>query len=556
MGLINLKIISLLASNLSNQKFMKRILTQKVQRLSILLFIALSTGVLVAQPWGRFGRGADSEPKDPVIKAIVDKANNDSQLEVLAHELMDQIGPRLVGTPQMKIANDWAVEKYKNWDIKAENQQWGEWRAWERGISHMHMVEPRVQSLRGTQLAWSPATPKGGVTADVILLPENIEDSLSFAKWLPNVKGKLVMTSMLQPTGRPDKSWEEYALPESFEKMKSERDSLEREWNANIRKTGFNNRSLPVVLEEAGAVGIVTSYWSKAYGSNKIFGASTKNIVTIDLSLEDYGMVYRLAQSGQTPKLWIVAESKGSGNVPTFNTIARIDGTEKPDEYVILSAHFDSWDGGTGATDNGTGTITMMEAARILKEVYPNPKRTILIGHWGSEEQGLNGSRAFVEDHPEIIAKTQAVFNQDNGTGRVKDVSGSGFLHSYDYFGRWLSKVPYQVRKEITTTYPGMPAGGGTDHASFVAAGVPGFGLSSLSWEYWNVTWHTNADTYDKIVFDDVRNNVILVATLVYQACEDPQFTSREKINLPMNTWTGKPMEWPEQRSPERKGGQ
>ena len=112
---------------------------------------------------------------------------------------------------------------------------------------------------------------------------------------------------------------------------------------------------------------------------------------------------------------------------PTFNTIGEIKGTEKPDEYVILSAHFDSWDGGTGATDNGTGTITMMEAIRILKKIYPNPKRTILIGNWGSEEQGLNGSRAFVEDHPEIIKNIQAVFNQDNGTGRVVNIQARDF---------------------------------------------------------------------------------------------------------------------------------
>jgi carboxypeptidase Q len=119
-------------------------------------------------------------------------------------------------------------------------------------------------------------------------------------------------------------------------------------------------------------------------------------------------------------------ESKELGVVPTFNTIAEIKGSEKPNEYVMLSAHFDSWDGGTGATDNGTGTLTMMEAMRLLKKFYPHPKRTILVGHWGSEEEGLNGSRAFVEDHPEIVQNLQALFNQDNGTGRVVNISGHG----------------------------------------------------------------------------------------------------------------------------------
>jgi Zn-dependent M28 family amino/carboxypeptidase len=221
----------------------------------------------------------------------------------------------------------------------------------------------------------------------------------------------------------------------------------------------------------------------------------------------------------------------------------------------MLSAHFDSWDGATGATDNGTGTLVMMEAMRILKKIYPNPKRTILVGHWGSEEQGLNGSRAFVEDHPEIVNKLQALFNQDNGTGRVVNLSGQGFLHAYAYLNKWLSAVPASIRRHIETNFPGAPGGGGSDYASFVAAGAPGFSLSSLSWSYGNYTWHTNRDTYDKIVFDDVRNNAILTAILVYMACEDPEFTSREKAVLPENPRTGRTMTWPTQRSPNRKGG-
>jgi Zn-dependent M28 family amino/carboxypeptidase len=267
-------------------------------------------------------------------------------------------------------------------------------------------------------------------------------------------------------------------------------------------------------------------------------------------------MVYRMVEYGDKPQIKIVAKSKELGTVPTFNTIAEIKGTEKPEEYVILSAHFDSWDGGTGATDNGTGTLVMMEAMRILKKLYPNPKRTILAGHWGSEEQGLNGSRAFVEDHPEIVENMQASFNQDNGTGRVVKLSGGGFLHSYEYLTRWLDAVPTDVSKHIETEFPGIPGGGGSDYASFLAAGAPAFSLSSLSWSYWNYTWHTNRDTYDKIVFDDVRNNVILTAVMAYMASEDPEKTSREQIVLPINPRTGEQRTWPTPRSPERKGGQ
>lgn len=493
-------------------------------------------------------------PED-MVSAIEKEAVENSQLEILGHELMDVIGPRLVGTPQMKNAHDWAVATYGKWGIEAKNEEWGTWRGWERGICHVDLVAPRVVSLHGRQLAWSPGTKSEGITADVVVLP-TVADSAEFEKWLPQVKGKIVCVSMPQPTGRPDYNWEEFATEASFEKMKKDREEQTEAWRQNLRNTGYTSRNINNALEKAGAVGIVQSRWSRAFGANKIFSANTEKIPVIDLSLEDYGMLYRMADNGDQPKLKIVAESIELGRVPTFNTIATIPGNELPNEYIVLSAHFDSWDGGTGATDNGTGTLTMMEAARILKKVYPNPKRTIIIGLWGSEEQGLNGSRAFVEDHPEVVEGLQALFNQDNGTGRVVQISGQGFLHAYEYLGRWLSVVPEDITQHIETTFPGNPGRGGSDYASFVAKGAPAFSLSSLSWSYWNYTWHTNLDTYDKIVFDDVRNNAILTAILTYMASEDPEKTSREKAELSINPRTGEQRQWPSPRSPNRAGGQ
>lgn len=489
-----------------------------------------------------------------VIDSIVLEGNSRSQLVPLAKELIDGIGPRLVGSPNMKKANDWAVEKYTSWGITARNEQWGEWRGWERGVSHIDMVYPRIKSLEGMQLAWSPSTKRKGSTGELVILPD-LADSLAFAAWLPNVKGKFVLISMNQPTGRPDYNWQEFGTKASFDKMKADRSAQTDAWRKRISKTGYTSRTLPVALEKAGAIGIVMSNWSSGFGVNKIFSAYTKKVPTVDISLEDYGLLYRLTESGAAPRISVRADSKVQGVVPTFNTIAEIKGTEKPEEYVMLSAHFDSWDGAAGATDNGTGTLTMMEAMRILKKMYPNPKRTILVGHWGSEEQGLNGSRAFVEDHPEIVNNLQALFNQDNGTGRVVNISGQGFEKAKDFIPRWLSKVPDTIKKQIVTSFPGTPGGGGSDFASFVAVGAPGFSLSSLNWSYFNYTWHTNRDTYDKIVFDDVKNNAILAAILVYMACEDPEKTSREKAVLPVNPSTGRVATWPAQTKATRKGG-
>ncbi|HRP45340.1 MAG TPA: M20/M25/M40 family metallo-hydrolase [Ginsengibacter sp.] len=525
-----------------------------MKRIYLMTVVLILFGFMAQAQRLPFGGGQMQRKLDPVIQQMLDEETNNSQLKQLAHELLDKIGPRLVGTPKMQQAHDWAVAKYKTWGIEARNEKWGEWRGWDRGITHIDMIAPWVRTLAGTQLAWSPSTKGKTVSGDVVIIPE-VGDSAAFQKWLPSVKGKYVMISMAQPTGRPDADWKQYGTEESIKKMNHERDSLTRAWSQRVSKTGYNTRTLPVALEKAGAVGILTNYWSKEYGADKIFSAYTKNIPTVDISLEDYGLVYRLVDGGTPVKLNIQADSKETGVQPTFNTIGEIKGTEKPNEYVLLSAHFDSWDGGTGATDNGTGTLTMMEAMRLLKKYYPNPKRTILVGHWGSEEQGLNGSRAFAEDHPEIMKGMQASFNQDNGTGRIENISGQGFLYAYEYLQRWLAAVPFEAKKDIKTTFPGSPASGGTDNASFVAVGAPAFGLGSLSWGYFSNTWHTNLDTYDKIVFDDVQKNAILTAALAYMASEDPSFFNREKAVLPNNPFTGQPGAWPKATPPTRKGG-
>jgi carboxypeptidase Q len=490
---------------------------------------------------------------DPIVQKIVEEASNNSQLKVLAHELLDVVGPRLVGTPPMDHAHQWAIETFAKWGIPAKNHEWGKWRGWERGISHIDMVYPRIKTLYGTQLAWSPTTGGKAIEGEVVTLPD-VADSTAFKAWLKTVKGKYVLLSVNPPSGRPDYNWKENATPESYEKSRRERLEATQAFNDRVRRTGVSIASLPSVLEDAGAAGIVQCDWSGEFGSNKIFGAKTKKVPTVDLLLEDYGVLYRLAESGKKPRIKVQTESRELGTVPVFNTIAEIKGTEFPDEYVILSAHFDSWEGGSGATDNGTGTIAMMEVARILKKIMPNPKRTIIIGLWGSEEQGLNGSRAFVIDNPTIVQKTQAVFNLDNGTGRVTSINGSGFVHAYDFVGRWMGAAPSNITSQITTTFPGSPAGGSSDHASFVAAGIPAFMLSAHPWGYSTITWHTNLDTYDKLVFDDLIHNVILTATMAYKASEEPTLVNREQRVLPAGR-NGQPGAWPAVRSPTRLGG-
>jgi Zn-dependent M28 family amino/carboxypeptidase len=255
-------------------------------------------------------------------------------------------------------------------------------------------------------------------------------------------------------------------------------------------------------------------------------------------------MVYRLATNNQHPRLMLTADAEARPDQPMFNVIAELRGTELPNEYVLLSAHLDSWHGATGATDNGTGTIMMLEAMRILSRAYPHPRRTILAGHWGGEEQGTQGSLAFGEDHPDIIDSMQVAFNQDNGTWRFEIIEGQGFLNAGSNIAAWLSRMPTELTSGISFRVPGNQENQGSDHSSFVCRGAPAFRLQSPFDEYRQYTWHTNRDTFDKIVFDDLKQNATTAAMLAYLASEDPQRVPRDRTILPPGP-SGQPRSWP-----------
>ncbi len=510
--------------------------------------ILLATGLVV---WTVPSHAQTFPTDDPVIEAMWEQGMEQSQTYRLAQVLLDSIGPRLTGTAGQLAANEWAKQMLERWGIEARNEQYGTWKGWRRGISHIDLVAPRVRSLDGRVLGWSPGTGGKRVRGGAVILPDAANEA-EFAAWLPQVKGKFVLTTFAQPTCRPDDNWEEYAAPGSFDRMRAHRDSLRQSWRQRASRLGTPAAEIARRLEQAGAIGILSSNWATGWGANRVFYASTERIPTFDLSCEDYGLVYRLAEHGQGPVLQAEADAEFTGTAPLFNTIGMIRGTEKPDEYVLLSAHYDSWDGGSGATDNGTGSITMLEAMRILKTVYPRPKRTIMIGLWASEEQGLNGSRAFVQDHPDVVAGLQALFNQDNGTGRIVRISGSGLLGAGEFFGRWFSKIPQELTNEIDVRFPGTPSSGGTDHASFICAPAPAFGLGSLDWGYFRYTWHTQVDTFDKLVFDDLKNNATLTAMLAYLASEEPGRIPLDRRLLPVSPRSGEQMTWPECRDPQR----
>jgi carboxypeptidase Q len=520
-----------------------------------LVFSSLVALASVSTLAARRLQAQDNPSGDPVVQRIYDEGMHRSQAARLAQVLMDSIGPRLTGSPANRSANDWLLRTYKAWGIDARNEQYGTWRDWTRGTSGVELVAPRRRVLEATMHAWSASTPANGVTAEVVIIPtaRELGDSAGFARWLTTVKGKVVLAGMPQPTCRPDSDIRFWADSATYSDAVAHRDSVAAEWGARLTAAHVSGRALPALVERAGAAAVLTNSWSRGWGVDKIQSARVRTVPSFDVSCEDYSLLARLASNGQHPRVHAVAEATvAPAESPVFNTIARIPGSTKPGEYVMLSAHADSWDAGSGATDNGTGTITMLEAMRILKTAYPQPKRTIVAGHWSGEEEGDIGSGAFAVDHPEILSGLQALFNQDNGTGEIDSVQTNGFIDAAPALARWMSRMPADITRHVTLLLPGVAHDESTDSDAFDCRNAPGFFLTSSDWSYGDYTWHTNRDTYDKINFDNVKRNATMIALFAYEAAEDPAFLSRTRRVPPVDPRSGRTLSAPRCGEPPR----
>lgn len=487
---------------------------------------------------------------DAVIRRMWSLGMDSSHTERLAQVLNDSIGMRLSGTAGFQSAVDWLLATYRGWGVPVRSERYGSAPGWRMGAVSMALLAPRVQSLEATMLAWSPGTGGRPVEGEAVLIPL-LTDSAAASRWLATVRGKFVLASAPEIMCRAPQELVRNARPETVRRINAQRDSVETSWLRSIRAIDprYNPRfGAPTrawsLIEAAGASAIVTSYWSDGWGVNKIFSAIGSRVPVVDLSCEHYGSVARLAERNQGPRLRLIADAELLPDQPMFNVIAELRGSELPNEYVVLMAHLDSWHGATGATDNGTGTITMLEAMRILSQAYPRPRRTIIVGHWGAEEQGLIGSRSFTEDHPEVLRGLQAAFNQDNGTWRFELIEGQGFAQSGTFIARWLARLPAELSNGIRTEFPGAQNNPGSDHSAFICHGVPTFRFQSPYDEYRQYTWHTNRDTYDKIVFDDLRANATVAAMMAYAASEDRDRFPRDRATLPPGP-NGQPRAWP-----------
>jgi carboxypeptidase Q len=478
---------------------------------------------------------------DPTMRRIWQVGMDSSQVERFAGVLIDSIGPRLSGTAGYAGAVTWLERVYQGLGVSVRRHQYGTWRPWRAGAVHLDLLAPHVRTMEARLLAWSPGNGGRPTDGDVIAPPSDTSPA-GVSAWLRGARGKFVLMSAPEPTCRAPQELERNARPATVQRLAAQRNELARTFQRRITAlapagtpAGGVTRAIYARLDSAGVAGVLTSQWSNGWGVNKVFASNTERVPSLDVSCEDYGLMWRLAERGQGPRARLSADATTGGpEAPMFNVVAELKGTEKPDEYVLLSAHLDSWASAQGATDNGTGTLTMLEAMRILKAAYPNPKRTILVGHWGGEEQGMNGSLAFAEDHPDVLRGMQSVFNQDNGTWRFELLEGQGFIGAAPNLARWMSQLPTEFSDSLRLQVPGPQANSGSDHSAFVCRQVPAFRLQSPYAEYRQYTWHTNRDTFDKIVFDDLRQNATIAAMMAYAASEDPTRTGRETALLPV----------------------
>ena len=514
---------------------------------------------------------ATNERIDAEINAkIRAEADKNSQIMRTMHYLTDVYGPRLTASPNHKAAGEWAVKQMTEWGFKNGhleefpfvNADGTKRPGWLNERFSGFIVAPVKDSLVGEVLAWTPST-NGTVTADAVHVvaptsPTQEELDKWIAEMTPKIKGKIVLvgrhtavpvTITKSPLRRDDeqlrKQLDPNAPPQEGRGGRGGggRGNQPAEPPDPTRLTGAAvNNAVNAMIQKAG-VAVRINDAGRDHGQIRAFQNNTYDITkappTIVLRNEDYGRITRILANGTPVKLEFTIVNRSYPGGVSYNAIAEIPGTDKTDEVVMLGGHLDSWHSATGATDNAIGCAVMMEAARILQAIGVKPRRTIRVALWGGEEQGLLGSKAYVKEHfgtaenpkPEF-AKFNGYFNVDSGTGRIRSASIFGPPETAAVL-REIFK-PFEDLGMMGVSATRSRQSGGTDSTSFNEAGLPGIGLSQDPIEYQTYTWHTNLDTYERILEEDVKKSATSIASAVYHvAMRDDMLPRFSTENMP-----------------------
>lgn len=526
--------------------------------------------------------GAQSQSDKDLLERIRNEAKNNSQIMKTMHMLTDRYGPRLTGSPNHKAAAEWAVKQMTSWGLSNAHLE-----AWDFGhvgwlnerLTAM-MISPIKDVLTCEVLAWTPST-RGVVRANAyqLILPERpSQDQLTafFETQKAKVRGRIVMAGKhtivpvnLNPPAKrqTDQQAEERYGPNARPfQFPSPSPTPTPAPNAPKPLTSRQiDEQLDAFLKANGALVRVNDA-GREFRQIRAFNNRTfdvnKAVPTIVMSNEDYGRITRLLADGTDVMLEfnIVNRIYPEGKT-SYNTIAEIPGTDKADEVIMLGGHLDSWHAATGATDNAIGCAIMMEAARILKALGVKPRRTIRVALWSGEEQGLLGSLAYVKAHfgsfekpgPDY-EKFGGYFNIDSGTGRVRGAGVFGPSEAASIMRKILE--PFKDDGVVGAVTTRSRSIGGSDNTSFSNAGLPGIGMGQDPIEYGTHTWHTNLDTYERILEDDVKKDAVIVAWSVYQlAMRDdllPRFKA-EDMPKPAPAATPEPSPSPSPRTRGRR---
>jgi hypothetical protein len=454
--------------------------------------------------------------------ALIEQGLNRSEVMQNLQHLSDVIGPRLSGTPAMRRANEWTAERFRAYGLSASLEPYEFGVPWERGPASLRLTAPFSRAIGAHSWAWTEGTGGKTLAGPVVLADLTTPESL--AVYRDKVKGAWVLPRAPFPVWNPDG-------PE----MTGE-DSTRLQEQLRLRGLATADTSaaavaarrqfavdLPYILKAAGALGTLVD-GAKDHALMTMSGSPNRvsPLPNLVISHEDYALLARLIAAGATPRLEGKVENRlGKKPVQQWNTVAEIRGTERPGQTVILGAHLDSWDLGTGVTDNGTGSMVVLDAARAIMQSGLKPKRTIRFVLFSGEEQGLLGSRAYADAHAATADSIQAVLVLDNGTGAI---TGQALQGRKDLEGLWRELLAPVARLDADSVRDASKMG--TDHLSFLPYGVPGFNFDQLRRGY-NHTHHSESDTYDKAVPGDLRQATAVMAVTAYQLANLPELLPR-----------------------------
>lgn len=470
-----------------------------------------------------------------VVEAIREEGLERSQIAELAGHLTDVIGPRLTGSPAMFTANEWTAETLRGWGI--ENvvvEPWGEFgRGWTNLSFSGRIVEPYVQILNALPVAWTADTKGTLKGAAVIVNADSVAD-------LERYRGKLKKAFVLMQEPRvmqPEYDPQPLRLPLD-ELLAPPPPPRERDADARRRRMGDWRRQRALrdsINDFLAGEGIAAALYpsSRTYGLLSVFGMSGARDpdtpippASLIVAHEQYGQIYRNLQRGIPVRLEVAIDNEFyDDDLMAYNTLGDIPGGDKADEYVMLGGHLDSWYSGTGATDNAAGTVVMMEAVRILKALDLKPRRTIRIALWSGEEQGLLGSRGWVDKHRDLWPAISAYLNVDNGTGRIRGIWDQENEAAIGVFEQTL--WPFTELGVVAVKHGNT---GGTDHLAFDAVGIPGFNFIQDPIEYSTRTHHTFADRYERLLIDDLKQAAVVVAATVYHLAMRDEMMPRKPL--------------------------